>query len=375
MFYQYVRRCLTSQYADFRGRASRMEYICLVSLHFMLMAFFSGLSYFLSAAIWWAGIVTLVVFVVGKWLIDLVLFIPICAVHVRRMHDTGRSAAPLAVLLGLFLIANTIACSNMLDMERFSDPVAGIMALENVSGLFFSFLGGPYTPVGVLQRLIMGLIVTPSTEWSLIMFMPLVVLILLLTPLAWLMLRHGTDKDNRYGPAPEPFRDPGRGLVSAVLQCLVHGYTRFAGRATRSEYWWFTLASTALVSSFSVPWYNVLSAYSSIYDISTLRIVLFSFFALLPQLALFLPNLAVLVRRLHDRDKSGLWLVGLLCVQVVAVFFGFLCMHKAYGSLGSVLFFLLCALGPSCLLLWQMIRPGSRGPNRYGPNPRAGYTL
>ncbi|OIQ77104.1 inner membrane protein YhaI [mine drainage metagenome] len=68
-------------------------------------------------------------------------------------------------------------------------------------------------------------------------------------------------------------------------------YTVFRGRAARSEYWYWTLFS------FLVAWgaYFVDGAIGS------------SLVSPLASLALFLPGIAVTVRRLHDTDRSGGW--------------------------------------------------------------------
>jgi uncharacterized membrane protein YhaH (DUF805 family) len=59
-------------------------------------------------------------------------------------------------------------------------------------------------------------------------------------------------------------------------------------------------------------------------------------------LLVFLPSLAVSVRRLHDRDLSGWWiLIGLVPV------------------LGAIL-----------LLVWSCME-GTQGDNRFGPDPKA----
>lgn len=72
-------------------------------------------------------------------------------------------------------------------------------------------------------------------------------------------------------------------------------YAQFRGRSTRSEYWWFYLLTIAvslllaiLDSVFSIP----LTLLSTIY-----------FFASL------IPSLAIQVRRLHDVDKSGWYML------------------------------------------------------------------
>ena len=63
-------------------------------------------------------------------------------------------------------------------------------------------------------------------------------------------------------------------------------YADFTGRASRSEFWWFTLfviIVAATLSYLSQPWSAAFSV------------------------AIFLPQLAVGARRLHDIGKSGWW--------------------------------------------------------------------
>ncbi len=82
-------------------------------------------------------------------------------------------------------------------------------------------------------------------------------------------------------------------------------YADFAGRATRSEYWWFVLF-IVLVSLATSLFSNVLSG-------------LFS-------LATLLPSIAAAARRLHDTNRSGWWqlivflpVVGLVVLIVFLV--------------------------------------------------------
>jgi uncharacterized membrane protein YhaH (DUF805 family) len=70
-------------------------------------------------------------------------------------------------------------------------------------------------------------------------------------------------------------------------------YATFSGRSSRSAYWWFYLFYTLVVVG------------ASIVDAALKTPVL----AGLVILALFLPSLAVLVRRLHDTDHSGWWVL------------------------------------------------------------------
>ena len=79
---------------------------------------------------------------------------------------------------------------------------------------------------------------------------------------------------------------------TAIDTCLRRKYLDFSGRASRSEYWYYILAY--LIGSIVVSLVGGIlgaragSVLSGIYS-----------------LALFLPSLAVLVRRLHDTNHSG----------------------------------------------------------------------
>lgn len=82
-------------------------------------------------------------------------------------------------------------------------------------------------------------------------------------------------------------------FTDAVKTVLTLKYADFNGRASRSEYWWYVLF--AIVASV------VLGIVDSIIGISLLGIVF--------SLATLIPGLAVSVRRLHDKDKSGWWIL------------------------------------------------------------------
>jgi uncharacterized membrane protein YhaH (DUF805 family) len=103
-------------------------------------------------------------------------------------------------------------------------------------------------------------------------------------------------------------------------------YAVFNGRARRQEYWMFTLISTLI--------YAALYVLGLALDSQAPQILL--------SVALFLPSLAVSVRRLHDTGKSGWWvLIGLVpCV----------------GFIFMIVF---------------MATEGQRGDNQYGPDPKA----
>jgi uncharacterized membrane protein YhaH (DUF805 family) len=107
-------------------------------------------------------------------------------------------------------------------------------------------------------------------------------------------------------------------------------YVNFSTRAVRSEYWYWTLFVTIVVVVFS-------SLDELLYPGAKLGA--FSIANMLISLALILPGLAVSVRRLHDIDRTGWWL--LLGFTVIGAF---------------------------VLIYWACLR-GTLAPNRFGPDP------
>jgi uncharacterized membrane protein YhaH (DUF805 family) len=100
----------------------------------------------------------------------------------------------------------------------------------------------------------------------------------------------------------------------AVRTCLQQKYATFSGRARRSEYWFFVLFSF------------IVQVIASILDAAFhLRYGSTGLIENLASLALLLPGLGVAVRRLHDTDRSGWWvLIGLIPIIgwiVLIVFF------------------------------------------------------
>jgi uncharacterized membrane protein YhaH (DUF805 family) len=106
------------------------------------------------------------------------------------------------------------------------------------------------------------------------------------------------------------------GMAEAVRSVLSQ-YATFSGRARRSEYWWFVLASV------------IASVVASIVD-TALGV---SILSLLLSLGLLIPSLALGVRRLHDIGKSGWWiLIGLIPLVGVIVLIVFACQDSEPGT-------------------------------------------
>jgi uncharacterized membrane protein YhaH (DUF805 family) len=110
-------------------------------------------------------------------------------------------------------------------------------------------------------------------------------------------------------------------------------YAEFSGRSRRKEYWMFTLYNTVIVTVLYIAGLVTLLR-GNIYMV---------FFGLLflYWLGVLVPSLAVAVRRLHDIDKSGWFLlIGFIPVAGIA-------------------------------LIVLLALDGTPGDNRYGPNPKA----
>lgn len=98
-------------------------------------------------------------------------------------------------------------------------------------------------------------------------------------------------------------------------------YATFSGRSSRSAYWWWILFYTLVIIG------------ASIIDAAAKTAVI----AVLVWLGFIIPNLAVLVRRLHDTDRSGWWvLIGLIPLIGAIVLIVFACTDSGppnkYGS-------------------------------------------
>jgi uncharacterized membrane protein YhaH (DUF805 family) len=101
--------------------------------------------------------------------------------------------------------------------------------------------------------------------------------------------------------APSKTREGIMGFGEAIRSGF-RKYVDFSGRASRSEYWWWALFAF-LVGILA----TVLDAV--IFPGSTRSGSYFGIVSGITTLALFLPYLAVTVRRLHDTDRSGWWLL------------------------------------------------------------------
>jgi uncharacterized membrane protein YhaH (DUF805 family) len=141
----------------------------------------------------------------------------------------------------------------------------------------------------------------------------------------------------------------------------IQKYADFSGRAPRAEYWWYTLAVIVLAI--------VISIIESTLGLPRLYLT-YGPLSLLLMLALIVPGLAVTVRRLHDTERSGWWiLVALVPYAVMMVAAGGAVASGSMGALAGAGLLTIVALCGAIALLVFIIIPGTAGDNRYGPNP------
>ncbi len=122
------------------------------------------------------------------------------------------------------------------------------------------------------------------------------------------------------------------GFKDTISYCF-RNYVGFSGRAARSEYWYWVLFVLLLQI---VAWLIDMTLFGfNTTGVNPIGVIV--------SLATLLPGLAVSVRRLHDIDRLGWWvLLGLIPV-----------------------------IGWIVLIYWACLR-GTVGANRFGPDPLAG---
>jgi uncharacterized membrane protein YhaH (DUF805 family) len=109
-------------------------------------------------------------------------------------------------------------------------------------------------------------------------------------------------------------------------------YAVFDGRARRKEYWFFILFY--IIFALALVFVDGMTGtYNEEYGVG----VLSGFFIL----AMLIPNISVAVRRLHDTDRSGWWILISLIPLIGGIWF-----------------------------LVLMVLDGTPGQNQYGPDPK-----
>jgi uncharacterized membrane protein YhaH (DUF805 family) len=152
-------------------------------------------------------------------------------------------------------------------------------------------------------------------------------------------------------------------------------YARFSGRARRREFWLWMLFLAGVFGACAVVDSNFgAAAVRRGQSSSRLWGDVAAMVGLIFWLATFLPSLAITVRRLHDTNSRGWWLLllwgpVLLCVVLSILDRGF---GWDVGPVGGIAILAVLA-GAIAILFWCLV-PSERGDNRFGDDPH-GSTL
>ena len=138
-------------------------------------------------------------------------------------------------------------------------------------------------------------------------------------------------------------------------------YADFSGRSRRKEFWSFALLNLIVSAVLLGPIYvSMIGSMAALQDgtldpaaaeaamatggITMVLAVLGGIWGL----ATLIPNIAVSVRRLHDRDMSGWWYLGFIVLAIIPL----------VGLVAAIAYLVL------------MFLEGTKGPNRFGPDPK-----
>ena len=127
-----------------------------------------------------------------------------------------------------------------------------------------------------------------------------------------------------------------------AVKHVYRNYVNFRDRAPRSEYWWFVLFNiiVSIIVGLVEMKLGLASGIMAMGDGSMSASFAGGPLSIIWALANILPGIGVSVRRLHDTDRSGWWLlIGLIPL-----------------------------IGAIVLLVFMCSR-GTAGPNRFGPAP------
>ena len=142
-------------------------------------------------------------------------------------------------------------------------------------------------------------------------------------------------------------------------------YAVFTGRSTRQEFWMYMLINVIISIVLSILDTLVGTVYSYHMPDGT-PVKLGGLLQNLYGLAVFIPGLAVQVRRLHDVNKSGKLLLLFLVPVVVAVW------AALSVSIAMLFVVYLVLLGFVIWIIVLFSTKGTVGPNKYGEDPEGG---
>lgn len=137
-------------------------------------------------------------------------------------------------------------------------------------------------------------------------------------------------------------------------------YVDFDGRVGRLQFWWYIAVYVAVAILVSI-------VASITFTGAGLRALYW--------LALLLPTLGIMARRLHDTGRTASWVLLLAVPWMLTILMGLITFlsFMTFGLLGVLFVFWpiigLASLGAVVLLIYFCVQPGTTGPNEYGAEP------
>lgn len=140
----------------------------------------------------------------------------------------------------------------------------------------------------------------------------------------------------------------------AFITCAIEKRFNWQDRACRSEFWWFYLATVVIGIIAAI--FNAIPLIGQV-------------IALVINIAIWWLSTVATIRRLHDIDKSGFWILlpaGASIVGITMLVIGLFGGSDLLFALGIIV-----GLGGTGYMIFLLVQPGTPGTNKYGPNPLA----
>jgi uncharacterized membrane protein YhaH (DUF805 family) len=138
----------------------------------------------------------------------------------------------------------------------------------------------------------------------------------------------------------------------------------YEGRINRAKFWLAVLV------------YAVASVVGTIIAFVSLSEMVGSLINGLVSLVTFVSGIFVAIKRLHDRDKSGWWLLPFYVAPIILAVIGgvaWMFAAMAEGGAGASGFGFVCLAAAAAISIWAFVEfgclRGTIGPNQYGPDP------
>lgn len=240
----------------------------------------------------------------------LAVILPVLAITSRRLHDVNKPFWYVLVPFGLVVLAFVGY------LYAFAVGSFGLITVSNIIGAFSA----------LFNAYIAYLVVLPS------------------------------DPNSTFGPSqnlPVPLKLE---FIVALKKVYLKNYFNFKGRAGRAEFWWPTYFFTFIFGSL-VKFLNV---------IPLLGVAI----SIIVTLAVIVPNIAVAVRRLHDVNKSGFFVL----IPYAGLAIGVLLYISAFSSPYEIGYFKILlgtvfAIAGFVVYIVLTIKSSDTTENRFGPVP------